>query len=133
MLLIWQHVGVGQAGGIKDGHVSFPITRTTGAAKRAISGDLETYPLKASQLFDVDVDHFAGLRAHVAADRLSGLDERLENPAHGAARHYQDSGHSSDSAALTAEACIELQLLWIERPPLSAPNTPSIRQCRSPA
>jgi hypothetical protein len=93
------------------------------------------HPLKAGELFGVDVDHVARSGPLVAAHWLCRLQvlepaetQGLEHPANGGKRRRQHPGHSSERAALMAEVNGVLQLLWIERPPLGAANTPSIHQ-----
>jgi len=112
------------------------ITRATGGAQAAIPGDTDANPVKASQLFGVDVDHVAGLCPLVAAHWLGGLQVLepakpygFEHSANGGERRCQPPGNTTESAALMAEVHSALQLLWIERPPLGAANTPSIHQC----
>src|SRR5260370_30851154 len=63
------------------------------AVAGAVAGDAVTDELEAAELFDVDMDHFAGVLALVAADRLGPV-KRLhlvqpppfENPADGGRR-----------------------------------------------
>jgi hypothetical protein len=140
LLLIRQHLDVSQSCGVVDGHMSFLVTDTTGAAKPAISGDPVTDPFKAGQLFGVDVDHVARLCPLVAAHQLSGLQvlesaetQGLEHSAHSGERCSQDPGNATEGAALMAEVNGALQLQWIERPPLGAANTASIHQSRGTA
>jgi hypothetical protein len=118
--------------------MSFLITRTTGATKAAISGDPVTNPLKAGELFGVDVDHVAWLCPLVAGHRLCRLQvlesaetQGLEYPTKGGERSCQHPGNTTEDAPLMAELHSALQLQWIERPPLCAANTASIHQCSS--
>ena len=60
LLLVRQHFDVSQSCGVVEGHMNFLVPGTTGAAKPAITGDPVTNPVKAGQLFGVDVDHVAG-------------------------------------------------------------------------
>ena len=98
--------------------MSLLITRTTGGAQAAISGDPVTDPFKAGQLLllrrslrlGIDVDHVAGLCPLVAAHRLSGLQvlesaetQGLEHSAHSGERYSQDPGNATERAALMAE------------------------------
>ena len=136
LLLVRQHFDVSQSCGIIDSHMSFLLTGTTATAEPSISGDPVTNPLKAGELFGVDVDHVAWpcpLVATYRLDRLQILEpaetQGLEHPANGRKRCPQHPGHSSERAALMAEVNSSLQLLWIERPPLAAANTASIHQC----
>jgi len=127
LLLIRQQLDVSQSRGVVDGHMSFLVAGTMGAAKPAITGDPVTDPFKASQLFGVDVDHVAGLCPLVAAHRLCRLQVLepakpygLEHPANGGERSCQHPGNTTEGAALMTEVHSALQLQWIERPPLTA-------------
>jgi len=128
--------------------MSFLVTRTTGRAQASVTRDPVTNPLKAGQLLllrrslrlGVDVDHVAGLCPLVAAHWLSGLQvlesaeaQGLEHPTNGGEWRRQDPGDATQGAALMAEVNGALQLLWIERPPVSAANTASIHQSRGTA
>jgi len=128
--------------------MSFLVTHTTGGAQAAISGDPVTEPFKAGQLLllrrslrlGVDVDHVAGLCPLVAAHRLCRLQVLepakpygLEDPANGGERSCQHPGNATEREPLMAEVHSALQLPWIERPPLSEANTPSIHQSRGTA
>jgi hypothetical protein len=119
------------------------VSRTTGGAKAAITGDLVTNPLKAGQLLllrrslrlGVDVDHVARPGPLIAAHWLCRLQvlepaetQGLEHSAHSGERCGQDPGNATERAALMAQIYSVLQLLWIERPPLGAANTASIHQ-----
>jgi hypothetical protein len=73
LLLIRQHLDVGQASRVIHGHIGLFIAGTRRAALAAITGDAVTDPLKAGQLFGVDVDHVAGQGPLVPADWFSGL------------------------------------------------------------
>jgi len=120
--------------------MSFLVTRTTGGAQAAISGDPVTDPFKAGQLLGIDVDHVAGLCPLVAAHRLGRLQVLepakpygLEHSTHSGERCGQDPGNATERAPLMAQVHSALQLQWIERPPLSAANTPAIHQSRGTA
>ena len=56
LLLIRQHLDVSHSCVAVDGHMSFFVTGTMGGAQAAITGDPLTEPLKAGELFGVDVD-----------------------------------------------------------------------------
>jgi hypothetical protein len=73
LLLIRQHLDVGQSRGVTHGHVGLLVASPRRAAFTTITGDAVTDPLKARQLFGVDMDHVAGLRPLVPADWLFGL------------------------------------------------------------
>jgi hypothetical protein len=101
----------------------------------AAAGDAVTDPLKADQLFGVDLDHVAGLGPLVPADWLFGLQvsqatkpDVLEPTANSRERRCQVFGDALHCEALMAQCPGLLLLLQIERPPLSAAHTPSIRQ-----
>ncbi len=55
--------------------------------------------------------------------------QAVEQPGHGGEGSGQQPGDVRQVEALVTEIHGLLQLLWIERPPLAAANTPSIRQC----
>jgi len=95
----------------------FLVTGTTGATKPAISGDQVTNPLKAGQLFGVDVDHVAGPCPLVAAHWLSRLQVLesaetlgLEHPAHSGEVRGQDPGNTTEREALMAKIHSALQM-----------------------
>jgi len=61
LFLIRQDLGIGKPCRIVDGDVSFFVARTGRAAKPPISRDPVADAVKPSQLFDLDMDHIAGL------------------------------------------------------------------------
>jgi hypothetical protein len=67
LFLIGQDLGLGKPCRIVDGDVSFFVARTAGAAKPPISRDLVAHSMTPSQLFDIDMDHVAGLGPFVSA------------------------------------------------------------------
>lgn len=116
------------------------LTGTTGATEPTLTDDSVTSPFKASQLFGVDVDYFAGLDPLVAEHRFGGLQvpepaaaKGLEQSAYGEEGYCQNPGDATDGPALIAEGHRSLELEWIERQPLRAANTASIHQSRGTA
>jgi hypothetical protein len=73
LLLVWEHFHVGQPGGVIHCNVGLFITGSTRRTQTPIASDPVADPLKACQLFDIDMDHVAGLRPLVAAHGFSGL------------------------------------------------------------
>ena len=103
-----------------------------------------TDPLKAGQLpllrrslrLDIDMDHVARLFPLVAPHRRFGVKvlessqtQALHEPANGGKGRGEGPCDAAERAALVPEVYGLLQLMRIERPPLSAANTPSIRKC----
>jgi hypothetical protein len=109
-------------------------TSPTGAALTAVAGDPVADPLKAGQLFGVDMDHVAWLLPLVPLHRSLGLQvpqtaesKELHHPSYGRQGSAKGPGDPPEGAALVPEVQGVLQLLRIERPPLGAANTPTIR------
>lgn len=134
-LILGQHLHVRQASGVIHSHMELLVASTTGADLTAVAGDPVTDPLKPSQLLGVDMDHVARLLPLVALNRKLGLQvpqrakaKRLHHPSHGRQGSSKGLGDPPEVAALVPEVQGMLQLLLIERPPLGAANTPSIRQ-----
>jgi hypothetical protein len=73
LLLIRQHLDVGKASGIVDGHMGFLIACATTRSQTPITSDPVPEALKTGLLLGVDMDHVAGPtgsgeRAQQAAD-----------------------------------------------------------------
>ena len=90
---------------------------------------------KAGKLFDVDMDQVSGMVPLVAQDRRLGFQipesaqaKPVQGPGHGGERGSQHPSDVPQVQSLMTERHGLLVLLRIERPPLSAANTPSIRQ-----
>lgn len=94
-----------------------------------------TDPLEPGQLLVVDMDHVARLlllvplhwRRRVKVPQAAES-EGLHHPCHGRQGNPKGLGHPPEDAALEPEFQGVLHLLRIERPPLGAAHTPSIRQ-----
>jgi hypothetical protein len=90
----------------------------------AIAGDAVTELLEAAQLFDIDVDDFAGVLPFVTPDRLGRLQgskfvepPALEDAAHGRRRDMQFSrdllsGVTPAAQGLDGIACGLRRLAW---------------------
>src|SRR5829696_9682289 len=95
-LLVAEHLGVGQAGGVVDGDVYVlpadglvPPARSVGEAgvvvlAQAVAHPLARTALDAAQLLDVDVDQLAGALTLIAAGRLQAQATELARPDPGA-------------------------------------------------
>ena len=106
----------------------------------AVAGDPMTETLETGELLCVAMDHVARALPLVALHWLLGLQivepakpQRVDHPPDGGEGRLEGSGDAAECAALMPEVHGLLQLLRIERPPLVAANTPSIRQGRWPA
>jgi hypothetical protein len=90
---------------------------------------------KAGELFDVDMDQVSMTVQLVALDRGLGFQvpqptqpKAVENPRHSGEGRDQQPGDVAEVQSLMTELHGVLLLLRIERPPLGAANTTSIRQ-----
>ena len=72
--LIWEELSESEAGMIVDGDVEILPAGARSVIALAISGDAVARADDAGELFDVEMDEFARLRAFVAADRQRGLE-----------------------------------------------------------
>lgn len=112
------------------------VADTSGAALLPFACDTVTDPAEASQLFHVDMDQVTRRLALVALDRRLGLQVALPPQS----QAVQGSGHGGEGSRLQPADMAQVQPLmaqldgvleaiWIERPPLAAANTSSIRPC----
>ena len=79
LLLISQDLGEGQARCVVDGDVDELVAGATAFALLAIVRDAVARSDEPAELFDVDMNEFAGMLALIAANRLDGL--RITHPA----------------------------------------------------
>ncbi len=135
LLIIRQHLDVGHAGGVVDGHVDTVVADSSRAALLAAAGDAVTDPAKAGKLFDVDMDQVSGMVPLVALERRLGFQipesaqvQQVQGPGHGGERGSQHPSDVPQVQSLMTELHGLLLLLRIERPPLGAVNTALIRQ-----
>ena len=104
------------------------------AALLAVAGDAMTDPAKAGKLFDVDMDQVSGMFTLVAQDRRLGFQipesaksQPVQGPGHGGERGSQHPSDVPQVQSLMTELHGVLLLMRIERPPLGAATTASIR------
>src|SRR3954463_6222909 len=109
LLLVREDLRKGHAGGIVDADVDeLPSDAPALALTGSVAGDAMADPVEAAELFDIDVDQFAGLFALVAANRRGGF-ERLdageaEAPEDTADRGRRDTDCNGDLLARPALA-----------------------------
>src|SRR5215213_2897652 len=109
LLLVRQDLREGHPGGIVDADVDeLPPDAPALALTGSIAGDAMADAVEAAELFDIDVDQFAGMRAFVAANRRGGF-ERLdaveaEAPENAADRGRRDADRGCDLLARPALA-----------------------------
>ena len=134
LLLICEHLDVGDAGSVIICHVDAVVANTHAAALLAVAGDAVNDSAKAGELFDVDMDQVSGMVPLVALDRGLGLEipqptqtKAVEHPGHGEEGCDQKPGDVAEVEALMTELHGVLQLLRIKRPTLGPANTASIR------
>src|SRR5215203_1858514 len=78
LLLVREDLREGHPGGVVDADVDeLPSDAPALALTGSIAGDAMADAVEAAELFDIDVDQFAGMRAFVAANRRGGF-ERLD-------------------------------------------------------
>jgi hypothetical protein len=110
----------GHARGVVDADVDIlPAGAAAVALTGAVAGDAVAYLIELAELFDVDVDHLAGLLALVSAGwlgRFQGAQlaqpQALEGAAHGGRRDADGGGDLLARHALAAQACDALDHLW---------------------
>lgn len=134
-LLVGQDFHVGQACGVVDGDMHLLVAGASRTALTTIAGDAVPDPLETGKLLGVDMDHVARLLPLVPLNRGFGLEvpqppepQSLHRPPDGRQRSPHSLCDPPEGAALVPEIHGMVQLLRIERPPLDAANTPSIRQ-----
>jgi len=135
LLLVCEHLDVGQSCGVIDSHMDLVVANTSGAALLPIAGDAMTHLPEPGQRLDVDVDQVSRPLAFIPLDRWFGVQipetgqaQPAEGPGDGRESGVEQPGDVAHVQALVPERNGVLQLLRIERPPLGAANTPSIRQ-----
>jgi hypothetical protein len=135
LLLVCQHLDVGQPRGVIDGDMDLVVANASGAALLPIAGDAVSDLPEPGQRLDVDVDQVARPRPFVPLYRWFGIQiaqapepQSAESPGDSGEGRPQQTGNVSEVEPLATELHGVLQLLRIERPPLGAANTPSIRQ-----
>src|SRR5215212_6483206 len=78
LFLVREDLREGHPGGVVDADVDeLPSDASAFALTGSIAGDAMADPVEAPELFDIDVDQFAGVFALVAANRRGGF-ERLD-------------------------------------------------------
>src|SRR3954453_22818255 len=109
LFLVGEDLREGHAGGVVDADVDeLPSDAPALALTGSITGDAMADTVEAAELFDIDVDQFAGMLALVAANRRGGF-ERLdaveaEAPEDAADRGRRDADCSCDLLARPALA-----------------------------
>src|SRR5215212_3710611 len=101
LLLVREDLREGHPGGIVDADVDeLPPDAPALALIGSIAGDAMADPVEAAELFDIDVDQFAGMLAFVAADRRGGFERldavEVEAPEDAADRSRRDADGSCD-------------------------------------
>src|SRR3954451_17237799 len=78
LFLVRKDLREGHPGGVVDADVDeLPSDAPVLALPRSVAGDAMADPVEAAQLFDIDVDQFAGMFTLVAAHRRRGF-KRLD-------------------------------------------------------
>src|SRR3954462_6923990 len=109
LLLVRADLREGDPGGVVDADVDeLPSDAPALALTGSVAGDAMADPVEAAELFDIDVDQFAGMLTLVAAHRRGGF-ERLdaveaEAPEDAADRSRRDADGSGDVLARPALA-----------------------------
>src|SRR3954453_6309445 len=109
LLLVRQDLREGYAGGVVDADVDeLPSDAPTLALPRSVAGDAMADLVEAAELFDIDVDQFAGMLTLVAAHRGGGV-KRLDAveakaPEDAADRSRRDTDCNGDLLARPALA-----------------------------
>ena len=140
LLFVRQHFHVGEPRGVVDRHMDAVVADAGRAALLPVAGDAVADLAKASQLLDVDMDQVSGMLPLVALHWRFGVQipqppepQAVQSSGHGGEGSRQQPGDVAQMQALMPELHGTLQVLRIERPPLGAANTASIRQCGCPA
>ena len=139
LLLIRQHLDVGQACGVIHSDMNLVVADAIGAPLLAITGDPVAHPAEAGQGFDVDVDQVAWPFPLVALHRRFGIHvpqspqpKAAESPGDGGEGSLQQPGDVPEVESLVPEMHRLLELLRIERPPLGAAHARSAREVGPP-
>src|SRR5215213_1720918 len=109
LFLVRKDLREGHAGGVVDADVDeLPSDAPALALPRSVAGDAMADPVEAAELFDIDVDQFAGMLTLVAANRRRGF-ERLDAveakaPEDAADRGRRDADRGCDVLARPALA-----------------------------
>src|SRR5262245_13842831 len=112
-----------------------PADAAAVALAGAVAGDAVAYLVEPAELFDVEVDHLAGLLALISAGRLGWLEgaqfaqpQALEGAAHRRRRDADRGGDLLARHALAAQACDALDDLRRRRPAQSGGPRAAILQ-----
>jgi hypothetical protein len=139
LLLVPQHLDIGEAGGVINGHVDLVVTDAIGATLLPVAADSVPHLAEPGQSLDVDVDQVTGPLPLVALHRRYGLQvsqtaqsETVQSPGNGGERRLEQPGDVPEVQALVTEVDSLLQLLRIERPPLGAADARSAREAAPP-
>ena len=135
LLLVCQHLDIGQPCGVIHGDMDLVVADAVGAAPLPVSGDAVAHLPKPSQGLDVNVDQVSWPLPLVALHWNLGLQvpqtpqaQTAESSGDGGEGRLQQPGNVAEVEPLVAKIHGVLEKLWIERPPLAAANTPTIRQ-----
>ena len=109
-LLVSQYLDVGQPRGVIHRDMDPFVAGSGGASFAWVAGDPVANAVEPGQLFDVDMDHVAGLLPLVSLHRRSGLQvtqpvqpQAPHHPGQGADRHQQQPGDPPEGPALVPE------------------------------
>lgn len=135
LLLISKNLHIGEPRGVVDGHVDPVVADACGTALLPVAGDAVTHLAEAGQLLDVDVNQAARRLALITLHHRFGLQvpqppqaQAVQAPGHGGEGCNQQPGDMTQVQPLMAQLHGALEAVRIERPPLGAANTASIRQ-----
>ncbi len=121
LLLVRQHLDIGEASGVVDGHVDLVVTDAIGATLLPVAGDPVPHLAEPGQSLGVDVDQVTGPLPLVALHRLFGLQvpqasetQVTESPGDGGEGCLEKPGDVPEVQALVTEVDCLLQLLRID-------------------
>ena len=110
LLLIRQHLDIGEASGAINGHVDLVVTGAIGAPLLAVASDPMPHLSESDQSLDVDVDQVTGPLSLVALHRGFGLQdsqppkhESVKGPGDGGEGRPQQPGDVAEVQALVPE------------------------------
>jgi hypothetical protein len=139
LLLVSQHLDIGEVSGVINGHVDLVVTGAIGVPLLAVAGDPVLHLAEPGQSLDVDVDQVIGLLQFVPLHQVFGLKvpqasetQVAESPGDGGERRLEQPGDVPELQALVAEIHRVLQLLRIERPSPGAAYARSAREAGPP-